>query len=250
MLDGAPAFTLHRSRHAHVGAVVRPAPAVVDILSVAAALPEGARIAYIGGGNDRVGEWLGRLGLTVETLGEGALGAADLARFTTVVVGIFALRARADLRAALPRLHGWVQEGGHLVTLYHRPWDDWDERTTPLAPLAIGQPSLRWRVTDPAAPVTVLAPDAPLLCRPNRIGAADWQGWVKERGLYFAARWDEAYAPLLAMSDAGEAPLAGALLSGRFGRGRHTHVSLALHTQLDALVPGAFRLLANLVQPA
>jgi hypothetical protein len=49
------------------------------------------------------------------------------------------------------------------------------------------------------------------------------------------------------MSDAGEAPLQGALLSAQIGSGRHTHTSLVLHHQLDNLVPGAFRIMANLV---
>jgi hypothetical protein len=98
--------------------------------------------------------------------------------------------------------------------------------------------------------VRTIAPDHPLLTRPNAIGPEDWAGWDKEGGLYFAAEWDPAYVPLLALSDPGERPLDGALLSGTIGSGRHTHVSLALHHQLDRLVPGAFRLLANLVQPA
>ena len=95
----------------------------------------------------------------------------------------------------------------------------------------------------------MLAPDHPLLAAPNRITDTDWQGWQKERGLYFASHWDPAYEPLLALSDAGEPPLRGALLTARIGRGRHTHVSLNLAHQLDMLVPGAFRLLANFVAP-
>ena len=110
-----------------------------------------------------------------------------------------------------------------------------------------GRPSLRFRVTDPAADVTVLVPDHPLLTTPNRIGAPDWDGWVRERGLYFASTWDEAYVPLLELGDPGEAKLSGALLAAPVGQGRHVHVALALHHQFRALVPGAFRLLANLV---
>ena len=105
-------------------------------------------------------------------------------------------------------------------------------------------------MTDPAAPVTVLKPDHPLLTSPNPITADDWQGWDKERGLYFAAEYDPAYEELLALNDPREDPLKGSLVSARIGRGRHTHVALVLHHQLDKLVPGAFRLLANLVQPA
>jgi hypothetical protein len=105
-------------------------------------------------------------------------------------------------------------------------------------------------VTNPAAPVTHLLPGHRLLTVPNAIGPEDWAGWDKERGLYFAARWDPAYEPLLAMSDRGDAPLEGSLISGAIGKGRHTHCALVLHQQLDRLVPGAFRLMANLVQPA
>ena len=249
-VDGQAAATIHRAHHPHVGTISVAAPTVLRVRMLDAALPTGARIAYVGGGSDRVDMWLARLGLDVTPLEMPSLAGADLARFTTLVVGIAALRTRSDLVADLPRVHDWVRAGGHLVTLYHRPSDGWDAHSSALAPLAIGAPSLRWRVCDPAAPVTVLAPAHPLLVGPNRIGPADWVGWHKERGLYFAAHWDPAYVPLLAMNDPEEEPLTGALLSGRFGKGRHTHTSLALHHQLEQLVPGALRLIANLVQPA
>jgi hypothetical protein len=105
-------------------------------------------------------------------------------------------------------------------------------------------------VADPSAPVTILSPHSPLLTYPNRIEAADWQGWDKERGLYFVSEHDAAYEELVALNDPGEKPLRGALVSARIGRGRHTHVALVLHHQMDRLVPGAFRIWANLVQPA
>ncbi len=106
------------------------------------------------------------------------------------------------------------------------------------------------RLSAPAAAVSVLAPDHKLLTHPNRIGDGDWTGWVRERGLYFASEWAPEYRPLLTMADAGETPLSGGLLSAPYGAGRHTHVALALHHQAAALVPGALRLLANLIQPA
>jgi hypothetical protein len=114
--------------------------------------------------------------------------------------------------------------------------------------LEIGQPSLRWRVTNEAAEVTHLAEHA-LLSQPNDIGTAEWQGWQKERGLYFAKSWDAAYTPLLEMADPDEAPLQGALLVADIGKGRHTHCALILHHQMAKGVPGAFRLMANLVAP-
>jgi hypothetical protein len=248
-LGGAPAHHVAAIAYAHVAPVHFATPQALGLLALDLALPAGARIGYVGGGSDRVGLWLRRIGLDVADLDAEAL-AGDLAAYTTIVVGIFAFGRRPDLAAATARLHRWVESGGHLVTLYHRPADGWDPDRTPPRRLVIGAPSLRWRVTDPAAPVTVLAPGHRLLAGPNRIGPDDWAGWDKERGLYFAAQWDDAYVPLLAMHDAGEAPLAGSLLSAPVGRGRHTHTSLVLHHQLDRLVPGAFRLMANLVQPA
>ena len=249
-LDGRPASRVRAATYAHLGTTEWAEPVSLPGLAVNAALPAGARVAYVGGGNDRVDFWLRQLGFEVTSLDADMLDRGNLAAFTTIVVGIFAFGTRKDLAAARPRLRLWVEAGGHLVTLYHRPGDGWSPDETPPRHLEIGLPSLRWRVTDPAAPVTVLAPDHPLLNTPNAIGPADWAGWDKERGLYFASRWDDAYTPLLAMSDKGEAPLKGALVSAVIGKGRHTHTSLVLHHQLDRLVPGAFRLLANMVQPA
>jgi LmbE family N-acetylglucosaminyl deacetylase len=248
-IDGRPAYSTTPIAFRHIGRTSFRQPVALKILTLDLALPEGAKIGYVGGGADRVGTWLSRMGLDVTDMDAATLS-GDLSRFTTIVVGIFAFGVRKDLAAATERLHQFVENGGHLVTLYHRPSDGWLPDQTPVRRIEIGSPSLRWRVTNPAAEVTVLAPDHVLLNRPNRIGPDDWAGWDKERGLYFAARFDEAYEPLLAMHDVNEQPLNGALISAAIGKGRHTHTSLVLHHQIDRLVPGAFRLMANLVQPA
>ncbi|MGO4704625.1 PIG-L family deacetylase [Microvirga sp. 2MCAF38] len=248
-VDDRPAYRSMAIAYPHIGRTARVDREVLKILALEVKRCPDTRIGYVGGGNDRVGLWLSRLGFDVTDLDGDALQ-GGLSRFTTIVVGIFAFGNRPDLAAATARLHQFVEAGGHLVTLYHRPSDGWDPARTPPRPITIGSPSLRWRVTDPDAPVTILGATHPLLTGPNIIGTDDWNGWDKERGLYFASSWDEAYKPLTAMSDHGEKPLEGALISGEIGRGRHTHVSLVLHHQLDKLVPGAFRLLANLVQPA
>jgi LmbE family N-acetylglucosaminyl deacetylase len=250
LVDGAPVPRSWREAHAHLGLVHRLSPARLTVAAVDCAIAPGTRIAYVGAGSDRVDHWLRSAGMAVEAIAPGALERTDLSGFSTVLIGIFGFGLRAELRAARAALHGFVRAGGHLVTLYHRPSDGWDPGATPLARLEIGRPSLRWRVTDAAAPVTHLLPDHPLLRSPNRIGPADWAGWARERGLYFASAWDGAYEALVELADPGEAPLRGGLLTGAFGSGRHTHIALALHTELDALTPGAVRIMANLVQPA
>ncbi|WP_108397737.1 PIG-L family deacetylase [Devosia submarina] len=247
-VDGQQAYALTAIDYPHIGRTRFVRPQMLDILAVDLEIPK-TRVGYIGGGADRVGYWLKRMGADVTLLDRDALS-GELSRFDTIVVGIFAFGTRPDLGAATTRLHDWILAGGHLVTLYHRPSDGWRPEATPPLPLTIGSPSLRWRVTNPAAPVTLLDPDHVLLAGPNCISAADFEGWDKERGLYFASQWDSAYQPLLSMSDAGEAPLTGSLLSATIGKGRHTHTSLVLHHQMDKLVPGAFRIMANLLQAA
>ena len=245
-VDGEPAMAVQKIEHSHTDPTVMAQPAMLRVLVLGAKLPK-VKIGYIGAGNDRVGHWLAALGADVTELTDRDLASeAALAAFDTIVIGIFAMRFRQGLSQAVPHLHRWMRDGGTLVTLYHRPWDNWDPEETPPHRLEIGQPSLRWRVTDENAEVRHLV-DHPILATPNLIGPADWDGWVKERGLYFAKRWDAAYVPLVEMADPDEAPHKGALLAADAGKGRHIHTSLILHHQMENLVPGAFRLMANLL---
>ena len=249
LVDRAPASTVSRIAYPHIVPTWLVRPAVLDVLVAAIRIPEPCRIGYVGAGTDHAARWLAAMGLEVVEIDDTALARAAFDGLDTLVIGVMAFGLRTALRTGAPALHAWVESGGNLVTQYHRPWDGWDPAATPPRYLEIGQPSLRWRVTDPAASVTVLAPDHPILSHPNRITAADWEGWVKERGLYFARCWNSAYHPLLAMADRDEPQLEGGLVSARIGRGRHSHVALNLFHQMDNLVPGAFRLMANLVTP-
>jgi LmbE family N-acetylglucosaminyl deacetylase len=230
----------------HIGRAARVVPAAVSLLGVDAAIDPAARVGVIAGETDTTLGWLEQLGIDAVAIGDATIAAGAFEPFTTILVGMFAYRQRPALAAARQALLRWIESGGRLVTFYHRPIDAWDPDATPPRRLRIGTPSLRWRVSDPAAPVRVLEPESRLLTTPNPITDADWSGWVRERGLYFASEWDPAYRPVLELSDAGEPPLRGAMLEADIGQGGHVHVALALHYQWEALVPGAFRLLANL----
>ncbi|MHB1330189.1 MAG: hypothetical protein ACYC2K_18470, partial [Gemmatimonadales bacterium] len=117
-----------------------------------------------------------------------------------------------------------------------------------MAPYPISVARQHDRVTDETAPVRLLAVEDPVFTSPNRIDAADWDGWVQERGLYFARTWDDAWQPLLEMSDPGSPALRGSLLRARYGKGTYWYTGLAFFRQLVAGVPGALRLFLNLME--
>jgi hypothetical protein len=103
------------------------------------------------------------------------------------------------------------------------------------------------RVVDEQASVKLLDPTNPLLATPNAISAADFAGWVEERGHGFPDSWDAGYTPLTETADAGQDPQRGGLLVTHLGKGTYIYVAYALYRQLPELVPGAYRLLANLL---
>ncbi|HEY5285119.1 MAG TPA: PIG-L family deacetylase, partial [Polyangia bacterium] len=210
---------------------------------------QGTKIGYVSGPGDEVAESLRQVGYEVtligdETLASLAPGSSTLARFDAVVLGVRAFNANAKLHLALPALMAYVQAGGTVVEQYNT-----NSRLAPLTdatgpfPFEIG----RDRVTDETAAITFLAPDHRLLNVPNRITERDFEGWVQERGLYFASTWDPRYQALLSMSDPGENAQTGSLLWARHGKGVFIYTGLAFFRQLPAGVPGAFRLFANLL---
>jgi len=112
-------------------------------------------------------------------------------------------------------------------------------------PISISEP--HDRITDERAPVRIVRPGDPSVTTPNAISAGDWEGWVQERGLYFARTWDPAYRTVLESRDPGEPPREGGLLIAPLGRGTYVYSGIAFFRQLPAGVPGAFRLFANLL---
>ena len=246
-LDGIAARSVQRISHAHINPTALTDQKSLKVRILHAEIPN-VRVGYIGGGNDNVDAWMSAMGVQVELVSDEDLQVPGaLLRFDTIVIGIFALGFRPGLKDVMPELHAWMRDGGTLITLYHRPRDNWDPAMSAPAHLEIGQPSLRWRVTDKNAAVKHLVPDHAILNTPNKITDDDWADWHKERGLYFAKSWGEEYTPILEMSDPGEAPHQGALLVGDIGDGRHIHCALILHHQMEQLTPGAFRLMANLL---
>jgi hypothetical protein len=201
----------------------------------------GTKIGYIPGAGDEVPAALRQAGYQVTILNDEML-AHDPLKFDAIVTGVRAFNVNPRLYSFNKRLMDYVNKGGIWLVQYNT-----QNRISRLAgEIGPGNFNIsQERVTDETAPVEMV--DSPLLKMPNRITAADFEGWIQERGLYFADKWDDHYQPLLSMHDPGESPKQGALLVAPHGKGRFIYTGIAFFRQLPAGVPGAFRLFANLI---
>jgi LmbE family N-acetylglucosaminyl deacetylase len=203
---------------------------------------QGKKVGYIMGAGDEVPDALRNLGYDVIQLSDGMLENADLSQFDAIITGVRAYNTRDSLRLIKDKLLQYVERGGNLVIQYNVPSGQSTNRIGPY-PLTIG----RDRVDVENAPVTFLAPEHPLLNVPNKITPKDFEGWIQERGLYFASQWDEKYEAILSSHDPGESDKKGGLLYARYGQGVFIYTALAWFRQLPDGVPGAYRLFANLI---
>lgn len=237
------ATSYHSIRYPHIRPQVLPRRAESELRVLDLALPDLDLVGYVRGASDRVPEVLTEIGLDVELLDAEVLEAKDFSRFDAVVVGSRAYETDPALRRANASLLDYVRAGGLLIVQYQQY--QFVEGGFAPYPLEIDRP--HGRVTDETSPVEVLVPDHPALNRPNRLQTSDWQGWVQERGLYFASTWDTAYQPLLSLRDPGQPEEQGALLVARVGDGIYVYTGLSFFRELPAGVPGALRLMANLL---
>ncbi len=239
----------------HIGKTYLVSSASANVQALEVAFDPNLRIGYVDGGSDRVYEGLRQIGMNVDLLTEDDLTTGDLSKYDSIAVGIYSYRARPDLFAANQRLMKWVEDGGNLLVQYHRPADAWDPESVPPYEIELGRVSLLSRVTAADGEVEFLEPENPIMTTPNVLTQADFDNWVKERGLYFAQEWDEHYTPLFSVTDRqwpdtwDELPFLGSMLTTDYGKGRYTYTSLVLHTEIENNVPGAYRIYANLLTP-
>lgn len=225
--------------HIQTHRLYSPATARVQVVDLRVAQ---VRVGYIMGSGDQVPDALRRIGVDVTMLDPALLATGDLSRFDTIVVGIRATEARPDFVANHRRLHDYMERGGTLIVQYQQ--SDYAARGLPPYRAEVSRDQ---RVTDETAPVRMLVRDHPVFTFPNRITAADFDGWVQERNLYPFGTFDERYTPLLESADPGEPAQGGGQLYARVGKGRYVYTSYAWFRQLPAGVSGAYRQFANLV---
>jgi len=133
--------------------------------------------------------------------------------------------------------------GGNMIVLYNT------QELVPnrFAPFPAENPRNSEEVSEEDSPVEILAPKHQAFTWPNAITAADFNGWVEQRGSKFFTSWDAAYTPMISTFDQGQAPQRGGWLTATYGKGTWTYFAYALHRQLPYGVPGAYRIAANLL---
>ena len=214
-------------------------PALLRTRGIDVKLAPGLRIGYVMGTGDLVPEAIEGLGATPHLLTPEEVATADLSQWNVIVIGIRAYSVRHELAAAQSRLDQFVRQGGTVIVQY--------QSSNFPAPLPLSMGRSAERVVDEQAPVKLLHAENPLLTSPNKITSADFDGWVEERGHSFLTTWDSGYAALTETADAGQDPQRGGLLVTHQGKGTYIYVAYALYRQLPELVPGSYRILANLL---
>lgn len=227
--------------YSHLPTQILHAPAAVRAVKLDL-VTSGTTVGFIPGAGESLPEQLQQMGYKVIVFDKDKPQLTDLQKCDAIILGVRAFNVRQGIDSWMPLLMSYVEQGGTLIAQYNRP----DKLMTQnIAPYKLTISS--GRVTDETAPMKILEPASPILNTPNKLTKADFDGWVQERGLYFAGSWDEHFKPILACNDADEAPLQGGLLVAPYGKGHYIYTGLSLFRQLPAGVPGAYRLLANMI---
>jgi LmbE family N-acetylglucosaminyl deacetylase len=218
-------------------------PSSADVRGVNVVTVPDLKVGYIMGIGDSVPLGLQQLGAQVTLLGERELASMDLSSFDAIMTGTRAYAVRDDLKTYNQRLLDYVKGGGNMIVLYNT------QELVPnqFAPYPGELPRNAEEVSEEDSPVDILAPSDPVFTTPNKITKADFDGWVEQRGSKFWSAWDAAYTPMIATWDKGQQPQKGGWLHAKYGEGDYTYFAYAFHRQLPYGVPGAYRLLANLL---
>ena len=235
-----PAFSYQPIEYQHISKQVIMNPAQAKLIK-ADIKTTTSRIAYIPGAGDEVAESLRQMGYNVTLLPADNLLSADLSQYQAIVVGIRAYNTEKGLVSGNTRLLKYVENGGRLIVQYNTP----DLLLPKFAPFDLTLS--RNRVTEENSAVVFSDPKHPVFNVPNKITQQDFEGWVQERGLYFVNAWGKEFTPLLAWNDKGDTPQQGGLLVAKYGKGSYVFTGISFFRQLPAGVPGAYRLLANLI---
>ena len=205
----------------------------------------GKKIGYIVGAGDKVPEDLEQMGYEVTMLSDKELSRNNLHQFDAIITGVRAYNTDIWLNNYYDKLMKYVNEGGNLIVQYNT--------SSNVGPIRakIGPYNFdiaRTRITDENAEVKFLKPDHSVLHFPNEITQNDFNGWVQERSIYHATNFDkDHFETIFSMHDPGENDDDGSLIIAKYGKGTFVYTGLVFFRELPAGVPGAYRLMANLI---
>ncbi len=204
----------------------------------------GKKIGYITGAGDKVPEALEQMGYEVVLLSDKELSRNNFSQFDAIITGVRAYNTHAWMNKHYDKLMKYVHEGGNLIVQYNT--------SNQIGPVRakIGPYNFnitRTRITDENSPVSFLKPEHPVFNFPNTITADDFTGWVQERSIYHGSDTSGKFEKLISMNDPGEKADDGALLVAKYGKGFFTYTGIVFFRELPAGVPGAYRLLANII---
>ncbi len=229
-------------KYDHVPTIVLFPEATVKLVKVDNNLPL-SNIAYINGAGDDIAHDLEESGYSIQVVKPENILTTDYSIYKTVILGIRSYNTIDNMQALQPILYSYVNKGGNLIVQYVTSGNSKVKENGPY-PFKIS----RDRVTDENAEIKILDAQHPIFNTPYKITDGDFKGWVQERGLYFAGDWDKNYTPLIACSDPGEEEKKGGLIVAKYGKGNFIYSGLSFFRQLPDGVPGAYKLLINMIE--
>lgn len=204
----------------------------------------GVNIGYIPGAGDDVPACLKQIGYNVTVLTDELLSNEDLSKYSAIISGVRAYNTNDRLQIHYNKLMEYMKNGGNLIVQYNT-----NNRIGPVLakigpyPFTIS----RDRVTNEKAEVKFSNEKHSALNFPNTITQKDFEGWVQERGIYFATEIDKQYETIFTMNDPNEKASDGSLIIGKYGKGNFVYTGLVFFRELPAGIPGAYRLFVNLL---
>jgi LmbE family N-acetylglucosaminyl deacetylase len=233
----------NRITYPHIPQITYFTPAAVKIVA-----PDlktyGKKIGYIVGAGDKVADALEQMGYEVTLLTDKELARNNLQQFDAIISGVRAYNTNEWMNRHYERLMKYVENGGNLIVQYNTSNNIGPVRAK-IGPYPFN--INRNRITDENAEVKFLKPAHPALNFPNKITQDDFKGWIQERSIYHAANLDSNFQTVIGMRDPGESEDANSLVIAKYGKGYFTYTGLVFFRELPAGVPGAYRLLANLI---
>ena len=199
-------------------------------------------IGYIMGSGDNIPDYLSQIGYNITQLSDNDLLTKDLSGFDAIIAGVRVYNTKKFMVHVQDKLLNYISNGGNFLVQYTVNRDIVVANIGPY-PINISTD----RVTNEEAKVSFIDSTSSLLNYPNKIDKNDFNGWIQERGLYFANKWDSNYHSVISCNDPGEKPLEGGLLISKYGKGNFIYTGYAFFREVPAGVPGALRLFINLL---